>query len=58
MVGLLTQLKEIDLSAIVGADHTGEAVAAIGLLIVLFEFLPILGQWIDGGSDGRTDANS
>lgn len=52
MVGLLNELKQIDLSQLplVGA-HSGAIVAGLGLIIVALEFLPILGSLLDGAED-------
>lgn len=47
MVGLLQQLKEVDLSPLLG-EHTAAFVAGVGLVIVLLEFMPVLGGMIDG----------
>lgn len=52
LVGLLTQLKEIDLSQLVGEAHAGQVVAAVGLGVIGLEFLPMIGQMIDG-DDGK-----
>lgn len=53
LVGLLQQLQAIDLSKLIGEQHAGEAVAIIGLVIVLLEFLPILGKLLDDHKDGQ-----
>jgi hypothetical protein len=56
MVGLLNELKQIDLTTLpfVGT-HAGLVTALIGLTIVGLEFLPILGQLMDGGEEHEED---
>lgn len=46
-VGLLQELRAVDLTPIL-REHTSLVVSILGAVIVVLEFLPLVGNWIDG----------
>lgn len=50
---LLAKLQAVDLTGIF-KDHTPLVVSGLGVAIACLEFLPMLGQWLDGDSTDET----